>query len=137
MINDRYGLVREWIKNFTRSKRWQTVRHQFVLKFPICECCGTTLNLNVHHIHPVRWYPDLELNPYNFITLCRRHHLEYGHFGNWKRWNPNVVEMSRHYRTGYTKQKRSYEIFNKMDIQPDYEKCINNLRYNTWENGDE
>jgi hypothetical protein len=75
---------------------------------PACEACGTTAELNVHHIKPFHIYPELELDHTNLITLCRVHHFTIGHDsdGPWKpakpAWtsaNPNVVADSKKWKT--------------------------------------
>ena len=41
-----------------------------------CQICGTTKNLNAHHIFYRKEYPKLALNVNNGILLCRQHHNE-------------------------------------------------------------
>ena len=82
-----------------RSSKWRSVRAQHTRENPSCAVCGSTSSLEVHHIEPFHARPDLELEPSNLLTLCdglrRRglncHHL-FGHFRNWRRINPNVIE---------------------------------------------
>lgn len=81
-----------------RSSEWVQVRSDFVRKHPRCEACGSTSNLNVHHIIPFHQRPDLELVDDNLITLCREHHFRIGHDPDgkgprkpsWLESNPNV-----------------------------------------------
>lgn len=91
-----------------RSGRWPTVMHHFKQneyydaqtatweKFHdnidrgSCRCCGSTLDLNVHHIVSYHDKHELELDPNNLVTLCREHHFRIGHKNNWKDSNPNV-----------------------------------------------
>lgn len=82
-----------------RSTHWPSVRNQFLKQNPTCLACGSTQNLNVHHIIPFHINPKLELNHNNLITLCRQHHLTLGHdtdgpLGplkpNWSAFNKNV-----------------------------------------------
>ena len=81
-----------------RSSEWVQVRSDFVRKHPRCEACGSTANLNVHHIEPFHQRPDLELVEDNLITLCREHHFRIGHDPDgkgprkpsWLESNPNV-----------------------------------------------
>ena len=81
-----------------RSSEWVQVRSDFVRKHPRCEACGSTANLNVHHIVPFHQRPDLELVDDNLITLCREHHFRIGHDPDgpgprkpsWLESNPNV-----------------------------------------------
>ena len=35
-----------------------------------CQICGNAENLEVHHILPIRFYPELEATLGNLITLC-------------------------------------------------------------------
>ena len=81
-----------------RSSEWVQVRSDFVRKHPRCEACGSTNNLNVHHVEPFHQRPDLELVEDNLITLCREHHFRIGHDPDgkgprkpsWLESNPNV-----------------------------------------------
>lgn len=81
-----------------RSSEWVQVRSEFVRKHPRCEACGSTANLNVHHVVPFHERPDLELDEGNLITLCREHHFRIGHDPDgkgpmkpsWLLSNPNV-----------------------------------------------
>lgn len=77
-----------------RSAHWPQVQKSFIKEHPICAVCdkkGSLLNpLNVHHQHPFHLHPELELDPKNLITLCRVHHLWWGHLGNWSSFNADV-----------------------------------------------
>lgn len=80
-----------------RSPRWQAARSTHLMAHPVCEVCGGTVKLEVHHIQPFHIHPELELNPTNLVTLCEANkggmncHLAVGHLGNFKSFNPNVV----------------------------------------------
>jgi len=80
-----------------RSNHWPTVRKHYLEKFPTCAACGGKLNIEVHHMQPFHLHPELELDETNFITLCETPkegdhcHLHFGHLGNWKNFNPNVI----------------------------------------------
>lgn len=82
-----------------RSPQWDTVRARFIADGnDSCAVCGTTHDLNVHHVIPFHDDPTKELDPTNLITLCRVHHLLVGHDPDvegpikpsWKLSNPNV-----------------------------------------------
>jgi len=82
-----------------RSDKWNEVREAYLKKFPDCAVCGSTKNLQVHHIFPFHYCialgcPDLELDDRNLITLCETkgfdHHLLIGHFDDFKSSNLNV-----------------------------------------------
>ena len=86
--------IREKSKSKRRSSRWDEVRDAFVFEHPSCAACGSTNKLQVHHILPFHLHPDLELDPKNLIVLCmdvNECHLEIGHGGSFKYYNPQVV----------------------------------------------
>ena len=82
-----------------RSSQWPHVRVEHLTRWPTCAACGSIEALNVHHVEPFHAEPELELEPTNLITLCRRHHFEIGHDPDgpwapgrpsWSRSNPRV-----------------------------------------------
>jgi len=77
-----------------RSPEWSKVRKEYLRNEPLCAVCktkGSLLNhLEVHHCLPFHLHPNLELDPDNLITLCRTHHLLFGHLMNFKSFNENV-----------------------------------------------
>jgi len=77
-----------------RSSHWPKVEHEFLELNPVCECCGSSKKLNVHHKKPFHLFPELELEPSNLITLCmdKKCHILLGHGDNFKAYNPNVEE---------------------------------------------
>lgn len=76
-----------------RSWRWPELSAQHKERNPFCACCGGKKRLTVHHIFPVHLYPERELDEDNLITLCEHNkcHLNIGHSGDWKAYNPRVV----------------------------------------------
>lgn len=91
-------IIREHIiKRLFRSSGWAKVRKDHIKKEPCCRVCGRRKKLEVHHIVPFANRPDLELNPDNLITLCdgsTRCHFVFGHLGNWRSSNSNVISDS-------------------------------------------
>ena len=94
----------EWAKTggAPRSPDWNRIRKAHIKLYPLCAIDnkkGTLLKSNeVHHILPFHEHPELELEPKNFITLCRAHHLEWGHFYNFKSWNSQVKKDAELWR---------------------------------------
>lgn len=88
----------EPITGAKRSSKWKAVRAKHIKAHPVCEACGTRDDLDVHHIRPFHIAPELELDPSNLITLCRRHHFEIGHLGDWGAENPNVWKDASRYK---------------------------------------
>lgn len=83
-----------------RSPKWRTVRKNFLKTHGECAVCGGKKKLEVHHIKPFHAHPELELEESNLITLCESDsggvvcHLFFGHLGDYKKINPNVLEDS-------------------------------------------
>jgi len=77
-----------------RSPQWSKERAAWLQDHPTCEACGTREMLVVHHEHPYQYFPELELSWSNFMTLCehpsRNCHLNIGHSGDFRAWNPNA-----------------------------------------------
>ena len=80
-----------------RSGKWPAARAAHLKDHPCCAVCGSSEKVEVHHIHPFHLHPDLELDPTNFVSLCESDkagvncHLHYGHLGNFKSFNVDVV----------------------------------------------
>ena len=97
-----------------RSPHWETVRKQHLKNNPGCAACGSTKNVQVHHIKPFHLFPELELEPTNFISLCEvdivdadktndNHHLHLGHGGDFHKNNDKVLEDVDNYRQNKAK----------------------------------
>ena len=83
-----------------RSNQWPTIRKHHLQKEWWCRYCGSTKNLEVHHIEPFHINPSKELDDNNLITLCesinKECHLKVGHLGNWKNFNTHVKNDAHH-----------------------------------------
>ena len=68
-------------------------------QLPMFECawCHRTKRLNRHHIIPQSADKSLRDVPENLVVLCRTCHECLGHRGNWKHFNPDVVEIVTKY----------------------------------------
>jgi len=82
-----------------RSPKWKKIRLEHMTSNPRCAVCGNTCKVVPHHIVPFHKDPSKELDPDNLISLCEGDtfncHLFFGHFRNWCRNNPDVVEDAR------------------------------------------
>ena len=85
---------RDMLHTSKRSSKWPGVHKKHLKANPVCQACGATTNLEVHHKKPFHLHPDLELDPTNLITLCMENdcHLYVGHGDDFKAYNPNVQE---------------------------------------------
>ena len=88
-----------------RSPCWLQVRAEHLKQNPICVCCGTDDDLEVHHLKPFWLYHDLECDPCNLRTVCRDHHFLVGHGMDWKAWNPAFDSDARYIREMIAKRK--------------------------------
>lgn len=81
-----------------RAPGWAAVRDAFLEEHPYCAVCTSQTGAEAHHILPYHLFPELELDPGNLITLCRRPgwncHFLFGHLGDWRSYNPDVRRVS-------------------------------------------
>jgi 5-methylcytosine-specific restriction protein A len=81
-----------------RSLLWGETRKKHIEKQPFCQACGSTKNLQVHHIEPFHVNPSRELDPTNLITLCGKNcHLVFGHLMDYTSWNTEFVKDAQYY----------------------------------------
>lgn len=82
--------------NTRRSPKWNELRDKFLRRNPACTVCGKKKNLVAHHKKPFHLFPELELDEDNLVTLCESSgmncHITFGHLGDFKRYNVNVVK---------------------------------------------
>jgi len=79
-----------------RSREWSKVRESHIAENSFCEICNGDEFLEVHHILDVSNFPEYELHPNNLITLCgirskNKCHFKYGHMGNYRKTNYNLI----------------------------------------------
>jgi 5-methylcytosine-specific restriction protein A len=79
-----------------RSPQWANDRKKYLLTHPFCAICGQNKSIELHHVLPFHIFPKLEREPLNWIPLgegCTtgNHHLLFGHLGNYKDFNPNIL----------------------------------------------
>ena len=96
MIDWILNLFQERTFGAARSPKWSEVRKSFIALHPTCAVCGTKGSFlkpnEVHHKQPFHINNALELDEKNLITLCRIHHLWFGHLGNFKSYNVTIEE---------------------------------------------
>ena len=73
-----------------RSPQWPAFRRAFLAKYPACAVCGIHAGVVPHHCVPVHVSRSKELLEENLLTLCRPHHLLFGHLGDFRAWNAKV-----------------------------------------------
>jgi 5-methylcytosine-specific restriction endonuclease McrA len=108
-LRKKRSIEREVKKETTRSPRWPAARDKYLKKVGKCEACGSTVDLQVHHVKPFHLHPDLELDPTNFISLCmdtNECHLNIGHGDSFKAYNPNVREDAAKFLTASSDDRK-------------------------------
>jgi len=67
-VNDK----RKWYREeYLKSDHWKSLRRHKLAKYPYCQNCGSTHNLDVHH-RKCRHVYDVQIN--DLLTLCRSCH---------------------------------------------------------------
>lgn len=87
-----------------------------------CSWCHRTNNLNRHHIIPQSADISLKDVTNNIVVLCRDCHFVLGHRCNWKRFNPDVMEIVGKYTNvvvsaSYAEQSNAEQ--NKQEVYND------------------
>jgi hypothetical protein len=73
--------------------RWRKTRKAHIQRECCCQMCGLERKLEVHHIKPWHLAPELRYEETNLITLCRECHYRFGHYLNWKHFNPEIRQL--------------------------------------------
>lgn len=71
--------IRKPFENATRAgnyhtPEWRRLRKKIVEEHPYCAMCGSRERLEVHHIKPVRYNPELMGDESNLMVLCSQCH---------------------------------------------------------------
>lgn len=90
-LADQEGAFRSMVG---RASGWPALEHAHLLREPACRVCGTRHELQVHHLEPVSWAPELELVESNLCTMCRVDHLLVGHLRLYASKNPRCLEWA-------------------------------------------
>jgi 5-methylcytosine-specific restriction enzyme A len=84
-----------------RDPRWESASRLW-LRGKACSACGSGKpSLVAHHVKPFHLFPELEMEPENWIALCERParncHLVFGHLLDWAAYNPMVRQDAASY----------------------------------------
>ena len=89
------------------TNRWRILRAEHLKNFPVCEKCGSTENLQVHHDYPsgVDYSePDMFYNPEHLVTLCVSCHArETNRRAQTQATSLNCFCSMGHYEEGWSK----------------------------------
>ena len=82
------------LKNWRALSSVRRAINNYRLDYSQCAWCGTKKDLQVHHIIPVSVDPYLADDRTNLVCLCRTHHLEVAHNGNFRtRYTPDIKKQ--------------------------------------------
>lgn len=87
-----------------RSGRWRSWRAAHLKREPDCRACGSTEDLEVHHITPVHAGGPELAPPEGLITLCRPCHHVIAHACDWYAWRPDVRRLAAELRAADVKR---------------------------------
>ena len=88
-----------------RASAWRKLRAEHLEKEPECQACGRRVDLEVHHVIPVSFNPNRELDPENLITLCSSPcHIMFGHLMCYHCYNKDVRRMTADFRRAVRKR---------------------------------
>lgn len=107
-----HSIIRETLVKRGRSPEWPKVERLKRASVGACEVCGAIMRLQVHHIKPFHTFPELELDPSNLVVLCmgpNECHLQCGHGGSFRAYNPSIREIVMSAKTGKDLKLLQYE----------------------------
>ena len=93
-----------------RSSAWPEWSDRYMARHPFCAVTGRLIWRNgkfiveaaLHHIVPFHLDPERELDETNVLPMTEappfNAHLIVGHLGDWRSFNPEVVEDARKWR---------------------------------------
>lgn len=85
-----------------RDKRWAKESKQYLADNPHCVVCGTSDYCVVHHLKPFHLFPELEMCPMYWRTVCEtpshNDHFAVGHLFNWTNYNESFDDLSKRFR---------------------------------------
>lgn len=79
------------------SKQYRRYHEKILRRDKVCQCCGSSENLEVHHPLPFKKYNSLAADINNGIVLCKECHTEY-HSQNGYKKNCNPVSLAQFLR---------------------------------------
>lgn len=79
------------------SSEYQKYRDNVFKRDKVCQCCGSSENLEVHHPLPFKKYNSIGADTNNGIVLCKECHTEYHSQNGYKR-NCNPITLAQFLR---------------------------------------
>lgn len=91
------------------SKIYRKFRLAVLKRDKVCQCCGSTENIHVHHLNSFKHYNSLGADPNNGIALCEDCHRQY-----------HSIYGNSHHNTSVNFAKFMREYSSPMQVNLDY-----------------
>lgn len=91
------------------SKIYRKFRLAVLKRDKVCQCCGSTENIHVHHLNSFKHYNSLGADPNNGIALCEDCHRQY-----------HSIYGNSHHNNSVNFAKFMREYGNAMQVNLDY-----------------
>lgn len=91
------------------SKIYRKFRMAVLKRDKVCQCCGSTENIHVHHLNSFKHYNSLGADPNNGIALCEDCHRQY-----------HSIYGNSHHNNSVNFAKFMREYGNAMQVNLDY-----------------
>lgn len=77
IIEDKGGNIKKDVQKIRNTPGMSSWKHKVKERDKVCQCCGGSDHLEVHHVNPLAIYPDLGTDINNGMVLCQTCHRDY------------------------------------------------------------
>lgn len=77
IIEDNKGQVKKDTQKLRNTPGVNSWKQKVKQRDKVCQCCGSTERLEVHHVSPLSVYPTLGTDVHNGMVLCQTCHRDY------------------------------------------------------------
>ena len=77
IIEDNKGQVKKDTQKLRNTPGANSWKQKVKQRDKVCQCCGSTERLEVHHVSPLSVYPTLGTDIHNGMVLCQTCHRDY------------------------------------------------------------
>ena len=77
IIEDNQGQTKKKTQQLRNTPGFNSWKQKVKQRDKVCQCCGTSSHLEVHHVSPLSEYPQLGTDMHNGMVLCQICHRDY------------------------------------------------------------
>ena len=77
VIEDNQGKTKKDTQKLRSTPGANSWKQKVKQRDKVCQCCGTSDHLEVHHVYPLSEYPMLNTDVHNGMVLCQTCHRDY------------------------------------------------------------